>query len=114
MDETILVNYLQGECNDEEAARVEAWCEEGPENRKTLEQLYYTLFVGERIAVMNTVDTEASLDQLSEKRRKRLSGKVFQSVGDVMLLWRLLFLPDSFLPVELPGDYFLISFRIMR
>jgi len=28
MDETILVNYLQGECNDEEAARVEAWCEE--------------------------------------------------------------------------------------
>lgn len=32
MDETILVNYLQGECNDEEAARVEAWCEEGPEN----------------------------------------------------------------------------------
>ena len=46
MDETILVNYLQGECNDEEAARVEAWCEEGPENRKALEQLYYTLFVG--------------------------------------------------------------------
>ena len=117
MDETILVNYLQGECNDEEAARVEAWCEEGPENRKTLEQLYYTLFVGERIAVMNTVDTERhwiNLNQLSEKRRKRLSGKVFQSVGDVMLLWRLLFLPDSFLPVELPGDYFLISFRIMR
>ena len=52
MDETILVNYLQGECNDEEAARVEAWCEEGPENRKALEQLYYTLFVGERIAVI--------------------------------------------------------------
>ena len=117
MDETILVNYLQGECNDEEAARVEAWCEEGPEGQ-ALEQLYYTLFVGERIAVMNTVDTEASLDQFKisyqRKRRKRLSGKVFQSVGDVMLLWRLLFLPDSFLPVELPGDYFLISFRIMR
>ena len=117
MDETILVNYLQGKCNDEEAARVEAWCEEGPENRKTLEQLYYTLFVGERIAVMNTVDTEASLDQFKSairEKEKRLSGKVFQSVGDVMLLWRLLFLPDSFLPVELPGDYFLISFRIMR
>ena len=26
MDETILLNYLQGECNDEEAARVETWC----------------------------------------------------------------------------------------
>ena len=69
MDETILVNYLQGECNDEEAARVEAWCEEGPENRKTLEQLYYTLFVGERIAVMNTVDTEASLDQFKSAEK---------------------------------------------
>lgn len=117
MDETILVNYLQGECNDEEAARVEAWCEEGPENRKTLEQLYYTLFVGERIAVMNTVDTEASLDQFKSairEKEKKAKRKVFQSVGDVMLLWRLLFLPDSFLPVELPGDYFLISFRIMR
>ena len=45
MDETILLNYLQGECNDEEAARVETWCEEEPGNRKTLEQLYYTLFV---------------------------------------------------------------------
>ena len=79
MDETILLNYLQGECNDEEAARVEAWCEEGPENRKALEQLYYTLFVGERIAVMNTVDTEASLDQFKsairekEKKAKRKS-----------------------------------------
>ena len=117
MDETILVNYLQGECNDEEAARVEAWCEEGPENRKALEQLYYTLFVGERIAVMNTVDTEASLEQFKSairEKEKKAKRKSISIVGDVMLLWRLLFLPDSFLPVELPGDYFLISFRIMR
>ena len=40
---------------------------------------YYTLFVGERIAVMNTVDTEASLDQFKsairekEKKAKRKS-----------------------------------------
>ena len=117
MDETILLNYLQGECNDEEAARVETWCEEEPGNRKTLEQLYYTLFVGERIAVMNTVDTEASLDQFKSairEKEKKTKRKISQPVGDVMLLWRLLFLPDSFLPVELPGDYFLISFRIMR
>ena len=79
MDETILLNYLQGECNDEEAARVETWCEEEPGNRKTLEQLYYTLFVGERIAVMNAIDTEASLDKFKsairekEKKAKRKS-----------------------------------------
>lgn len=117
MDETILLNYLQGECNDEEAARVETWCEEEPGNRKTLEQLYYTLFVGERIAVMNAVDTEASLDKFKsaiKKRREILNGKISQSVGGVMLLWLLLFLPDLFLPVELPGDYFPINFQIMR
>jgi ferric-dicitrate binding protein FerR (iron transport regulator) len=113
MDETILLNYLQGECNDEEAARVETWCEEEPGNRKTLEQLYYTLFVGERIAVMNAVDTEASLDKFKSAIREK-ERKISQSVGGVMLLWLLLFLPDLFLPVELPGDYFPINFQIMR
>lgn len=78
MDETILLNYLRGECNDEEANRIEAWCEETPENRKALEQLYYTLFVGDRVAAMNAVDTEASLDKFKsavrakeEKSRRR-------------------------------------------
>ena len=43
MDEIFLLSYLRGECIDEEAGRVEAWCKEAPENRKVLEQLYYTL-----------------------------------------------------------------------
>lgn len=74
MDESILMNYLQGECNDEECRQVELWCEESPENRKSLEQLYYTLFIGDRLAVMDQVDTEASLTHLKsairEKERK--------------------------------------------
>ena len=61
MDESILMNYLRGGCNDEECQQVELWCEEAPENRQILEQLYYTLFVGDRMAVMDAVDTEASL-----------------------------------------------------
>ncbi len=44
MDESILMNYLRGGCNDEECQQVELWCEEAPENRQILEQLYYTLF----------------------------------------------------------------------
>lgn len=71
MDEIILLAYLRGECSDEEAERVEAWCEEAPENRKVLEQLYYTLFVGDRVAVMNTVDTEASLKNLKSAIREK-------------------------------------------
>ena len=40
MDETILVNYLQGECNDEEAARVEAWCEEGQTTYGNVDEVF--------------------------------------------------------------------------
>lgn len=71
MDEIFLLSYLRGECNDEEAGRVEAWCKEVPENRKVLEQLYYTLFVGDRVAMMNAVDTEASLDKFKSAVREK-------------------------------------------
>ena len=71
MDEIFLLSYLRGECNDEEAGRVEAWCKEAPENRKVLEQLYYTLFVGDRVAMMNAVDTEASLDKFKSAVREK-------------------------------------------
>ena len=40
MDESILMNYLRGGCNDEECQQVELWCEEAPENRQILEQLF--------------------------------------------------------------------------
>ncbi len=79
MDESILVNYLRGGSNDEECRQVELWCEEAPENRQILEQLYYTLFVGDRMAVMDAVDTEASLTKFKslvrekEKKAKRRS-----------------------------------------
>lgn len=64
MDEAILMNYLRGISNSEECQQVEQWYEDSPENKKMLEQLYYTLFVGDRIAVMNAVDTEASLAKI--------------------------------------------------
>ena len=67
----ILLSYLRGKCSNEEAKQVENWCEEAQENREVLEQLYYTLFVGDRIAVMNAVDTEMSLDKLKSKIRDK-------------------------------------------
>lgn len=71
MDETILLRYLRGECDDVEAALVEIWCEAAPENRETLEQFYYMLFVGDRVAAMNAVDTEASLEKFKTAVRKK-------------------------------------------
>ncbi len=71
MDETILLNYLREECTDEENRMVEVWCEESPENRRQLEQLYYTLFVGDRIAAMDAVDTEESLKKFKTSVREK-------------------------------------------
>ena len=117
MDESILMNYLRGGCNDEECQQVELWCEEAPENRQILEQLYYTLFVGDRMAVMDAVDTEASLTKFKslvrekEKKAKRRS---------ISVRWgRLrprqpLFSQDLFSQAELRGDCFPINFLIIQ
>ncbi|WP_455587627.1 FecR domain-containing protein [Bacteroides sp.] len=77
MDEMKLLNYLKGELSEEEALQVEAWYEDAPENRKMLEQLYYTIFVGERLAAMQSVDVENSLVRLKAaiKQRERVAKK---------------------------------------
>lgn len=82
MDETILVNYLRGKSGDEECWQVEQWCEASPEHRKTLEQCYYTLFVGDRVAVMNAVDTETSLVKLKSavKEKERTASRKILSI----------------------------------
>ena len=64
MDEIRLLNYLKGELSEEEILQVEAWYEASPDNKKMLEQLYYTMFIGERAAVMESVDVEKSLNRL--------------------------------------------------
>lgn len=71
MDESILINYLRGESDEDECRQVELWCEESEGNRKELDQLYYTLFVGDRIAAMNAVDTEASLAKFKSAIREK-------------------------------------------
>ena len=76
MDESILLRYLQGGCTETECREVEAWVSSQPENRETLEQLYYTRFVADRAEVFAKVDTEASLSRLKAeiKKKERPSG----------------------------------------
>ena len=115
MDESILMNYLRGGCNDEECQQVELWCEEAPENRQILEQLYYTLFVGDRMAVMDAVDTEVSLTKFkSLVREKEPSEEVYRFDGDVMRPRQPLFWQVLFSQAELRGDCFPINFLIIQ
>lgn len=70
MDDTILIKYLQGECNDEECCQVETWYEASLDNQKLLEQLYYVLFVGECVAEISAINTETSLSKFKSVLRK--------------------------------------------
>lgn len=64
MNEIKLLDYLDGRLSNEEAEQVEIWSKADSENRKILEQLYYTTFVGERAAAMNLVDVDKSFEKL--------------------------------------------------
>lgn len=66
MDEAVLIRYLKGTAGEEEKTKVEVWCEASPDNRKVLEQLYYMLFVADRVSAMNAVDVDRSLAKLKK------------------------------------------------
>lgn len=66
MDEIKLLDYLDGKLSKEEAAQVEAWSKADSQHRETLEQLYYTTFVGERAAVFNNLDIDKSFEKLQQ------------------------------------------------
>lgn len=95
MDKAILMNYLRGKSTTEECRQVEEWYDESPENKKILEQLYYTLFIGDRVAVMNAVDTESSLSKIKliiqqrkkkeEKKRLMASWRRYSSIAVAFL-----------------------------
>ena len=120
MDKAILMNYLRGKSTTEECRQVEEWYDESPENKKILEQLYYTLFIGDRVAVMNAVDTESSLSKIKliiqqrkkkeEKKRLTASWRRYSSIAVAFLTG--LILSGSLYFVMLPNkdaDYTVLT-----
>lgn len=71
INEGILVEYLRGDLDDEIRDAVEKWCDESSDNKKLLEQVYYTMFVSDRTAVMENVDVDKSLNDF----KARVAGK---------------------------------------
>ncbi len=118
MDEIFLLSYLRGECNDEEAGRWKPGARKRRRTGKFWEQLYYTLFVGDRVAMMNAVGTEASLDKFKsavrekEKKAKRKNMSIrwgrYSTVAAAFLAGLV------FLQAGLLGGWYLINFRTMR
>lgn len=71
VDDNILIKYLDGKASEDEQAEVKAWLAESPENEKTLEQLYFTLQVTDRLHVMQSVDPEMALVSFKSRIRKQ-------------------------------------------
>lgn len=69
MDEMKLLSYFNGELSEEEVLQVETWSKASEENRKLLEQIYYTAFVGDRVAVMNRRFSE-EVESCNEAQRE--------------------------------------------
>ena len=74
INEGKLVEYLRGSLDKEARETVERWCDESPENKKLMEQVYYTSFLGERATVMQNIDIDKSLNdfktRIAEKKHK--------------------------------------------
>jgi ferric-dicitrate binding protein FerR (iron transport regulator) len=75
MTDEILIAYLQHTLHETACKEVEAWYLASKENQTLLEQLYFTLFVGDRLHAYNQADAERSFLELKEKVRKQHAGK---------------------------------------
>ena len=74
IDEEVLVAFLKGELDAAQAAAVEAWYDRSAANRRMLGQVYYILYVSDRINDAAGIDVERSLRQF--KRRTHAGRRI--------------------------------------
>lgn len=74
INEEVLAAYLRGELDAASAASVEAWYDASAANRKLLGEVYYILYVNDRIGDTAGIDVERSLRQF--KRRMHAGRRI--------------------------------------
>lgn len=67
MTETKLIDYLKGVLSNDECDKVEDWYNQSVENKKKLEDLYFLLFVSDRIDATKHIDIEKSFLEFKQK-----------------------------------------------
>lgn len=71
MTETKLIDYLKGTLSQEECDRVEAWYNQSPENKKKLEDLYFVLFVADRLDAVNNIDEQKAFAEFKKRTKQK-------------------------------------------
>lgn len=67
INEEVLISYLKGELTSAQKVAVEEWYDASPENQKTLGEIYYILYINDRINASAGVDVERSLKELKSR-----------------------------------------------
>lgn len=70
LDEETLAAYLRGDVDAETAAAVEAWYAASEANRRKLGEIYYILFLNDRVNDAHRIDTEAALRSVRNRIRR--------------------------------------------
>ena len=73
IDESVLIDYLNGRLNKTQQAEVEKWYAQSAYNQKLLEQIYFISFVSDRLNAVKDVDVEKSLKDLKQRLAIRKS-----------------------------------------
>lgn len=112
INDELLIRYLTETLTDEENVQVEQWCALSDENRKVLEQLYFTLETSNRLKVFQSVDPDNALLRLKDRirqqenlKRRRTIFMYMQRVAavlflPVLLLWGGSLLYNSKMPAQ--------------
>jgi ferric-dicitrate binding protein FerR (iron transport regulator) len=88
MNEQVLVNFLTGNVDETVQQQVEQWYSASPENQKELEQLYFILFLNERLQMEKTIDVEKSLAELKARIASKEIRKPAPKSGNRRTYWK--------------------------
>jgi ferric-dicitrate binding protein FerR (iron transport regulator) len=93
MDDNILIKYLDNQLPEGEKKAVETWLSISPDNRKLLEDIYFTLELTKRFHVMNSVDTDKAYTNFKSKTSRAKSNLGFSLLAGFRKVAVVLFLP---------------------
>lgn len=71
MEKTILIDYLKGVLSHDKRDEVELWYKQSADNKKELENLYFLLFVSDRLSTVENIDENKSFTELKKKINQR-------------------------------------------
>lgn len=105
INDDILIRYIDGTLPEEERSAVESWLAVSAENRRMLEQVYYTLHIVRRAEAFRNSDPEQALSRLKGVIRGQKRKMAFRGFFRVARQAAALL----FLPLLIVSFYFMLT-----